>query len=311
MKNFSLIILANLVFTLNSIAQSPTDALMMEKNQLCIAATWQNDSWKEYWEGTLLRDNQNIGTLTRNVITPMLGYGFSQKLNLMIGLPYVTTKSSGGQLQGVSGFQDLSFFVKARLVEMKKSNNEFNLFTTAGISFPASNYHSDYLPYALGLGTTEYSIRGILKYQYKSKTYARAGFGYYHRTETEIERDFHYNNGPVYSNLMDVPSVTQYELAIGQWILKTKLQLELTLNNQTGLSGDDIRRQNSPQPTNKMNFTNGNFYVRYFPEFINGFSVFGSYYKTFAGRNVGQSQGLIAGFTYFIKTNCKSTSNKL
>lgn len=88
-------------------AQTPSDALMMEKNELCIALIYQNDKWDEYWEGTLLRDNQNIGVLTRNTFMPMLAYGVTKKFNIMTSLPYVETEASRGQMVGAlrtSGF---------------------------------------------------------------------------------------------------------------------------------------------------------------------------------------------------------------
>lgn len=308
--NLKLLITVLFITQIKLFSQSPTDALMMQKNQLCIAALYQNDSWNEYWEGTLLRDNQNIGTFRRNAISSMLAYGLSSKLSVILGLPYVSTKASGGQLVGTSSLQDLSLFIKANLYELKKSSGDFNAFVTGGLSFPATNYNADYLPFAVGLGATEYSLRAILKYEYKTNTYLRAGAGYYHRTEAEVERDFHYNDGPVYSNLMDVPSVYQYEVAIGQWFLNNGLQLELALNNQTGLSGDDIRRQNMPQPTNKMNFTNGNVYIRYFPRFVNGLSIMASIGQTFSGRNVGKSQGIMGGLTYQFYTCKKKNSTE-
>ena len=39
------------------IAQTDNDAIMMNKTQWCTGATYMNSQWKNYWEGTLKRNN--------------------------------------------------------------------------------------------------------------------------------------------------------------------------------------------------------------------------------------------------------------
>lgn len=62
-------------------AQSPTDAVMMEGKRICVAAMFNQDKWDEYWEGTLLRNNGNIGELTRNTYNLMAAVGITEKIN--------------------------------------------------------------------------------------------------------------------------------------------------------------------------------------------------------------------------------------
>ena len=49
--------------------------------------------------------------------TPMVVGGISDKLNLIVSLPYVKTAASGGQLAGVNGIQDLGVSLKAKVVD--------------------------------------------------------------------------------------------------------------------------------------------------------------------------------------------------
>lgn len=275
-------------------SQTPADALLMEKGELCIAAMYQNDSWNKYWEGSLLRDNKNIGTLSRSNYIPMLAYGLTKRINILATLPYVNTSASGGQMAGTSGFQDLGIFTKVKVID----KSAFQAFTAAGISFPISEYLSDYMPLNLGLGTTEISLRAILKYEYHSKIYFRGSAAYLHRTTTEAERDYYYQDGSIYSTTMNVPDVLSFDAALGCWLWDHDVQLEALVGTQIGQSGDDIRRQNMPQPTNKMDMKNVSGYIRYFPSFTQGFSVFGSVSQVFDGRNVGQSQTITGGITY-------------
>ena len=54
-------------------AQTPmiTDGMMTPKKDLGNGLFYGFDTWKNYWEGTLQRDNQNIGTLTTQAATWM------------------------------------------------------------------------------------------------------------------------------------------------------------------------------------------------------------------------------------------------
>ena len=97
-------------------AQTPSDAVMMPKGEICIAALYGNESWDEYWEGTLLRTNGNIGTFTKTSIMPMFALGLADRINVIAMLPWVHTKSSQGQLAGTSGFQDFGLFIKATAI---------------------------------------------------------------------------------------------------------------------------------------------------------------------------------------------------
>jgi hypothetical protein len=293
---FSLVIF--FLFTNLLKAQTPADALLMQKNELCIALMYQHDSWDKYWEGTLLRDNQNIGVLTRNTILPMLAYGITNKFNIIASLPYVTTEASGGQMVGASGLQDFSIFAKYAPYELKKESGSLSTFVTGGFSLPVTPYLSDYMPFSLGLGTQEFSLRGIAKYEHKTGIYLRGSYAYLHRTTTEAERDYYYADGSYYTTTMNVPNASNAEIALGGWLFNKSFQLEAGYVTQTSFSGDDIRRQNAGQPTNKMDMATINGRVRYFPSVLKGMSIMIGYTDVLSGRNVGKSTVISGGLTY-------------
>jgi hypothetical protein len=89
-------------------AQTPNDAIMMAKGDLCIGLFYERGQWDEYWEGDRLITNGNVGILTRTAINPMIALGLFNRVNFLVGVPYISTKSDGGQLTGVSGLQDLT-----------------------------------------------------------------------------------------------------------------------------------------------------------------------------------------------------------
>src|SRR4026207_2000328 len=77
---------------------------------------YARDSWSNYWEGGLKRDNENIGTVTTQSVTWMAAYGVTDRLSVMAALPYVWTHASQGPLHGMRGLQDVTFAAKYRLL---------------------------------------------------------------------------------------------------------------------------------------------------------------------------------------------------
>ncbi len=294
-----LLLLVTIFYVTNDLrSQTPSDALMMEKNEFCIALIYQQDTWDEYWEGTLLRSNQNIGVLTRNTVLPMFAYGVGTKFNILASLPYVKTKAKGGQMVGASGLQDFNIFAKYSPYEWKKESGTLSTFITGGFSLPVSSYLSDYMPFSLGLGTKEFSLRGIMNYQHNSGIYLRGSYAYLHRTTTEAERDYYYSDGSFYTTTMDVPNASNVELVLGGWLFNKKLQLESVYVSQTSLSGDDVRIQNAGQPTNKMEMSSIAGRIRFFPNGFKGTSIMAGYSDVLSGRNVGKSKIISIGVTY-------------
>ena len=50
-------------------AQTLTDGLMMPRKNLCTGFMYMHDSWTDYWQGELKRDNGNIGNITTQSLT--------------------------------------------------------------------------------------------------------------------------------------------------------------------------------------------------------------------------------------------------
>lgn len=284
-------------------AQTPSDDLMMKKRKICFAATYETGSWDEYWEGTRLRTNGNIGTFTRTATTPMIAYGITDKINFLAGVPYVTTEATGGQLAGVQGMQDLGLAVKAELLRKQLGPGKVSVFTTLGYSFPVSNYLSDYMPFSIGLKTREATGRAIVQYRLDMGLYARGTAAYLWRGQSRIERDAYYNDAHYYSEWMDVPNAVNYSGTLGMWLFKNSLKIEANYIAVHCLSGDDIRIYNAPQPTNKMSFDQVGMFAHYFfkGKLLKGFGIMAFYGDVIKGRNMGKAQSMGGGLNYQFK----------
>ncbi len=247
-----------------SFAQTPMDALMMPKGEICLAVVYEEANWDHYWEGTALRTNGNIGTFNRKMLMPMVVGGITDKINVIVSLPYVKTAATGGQMTGVEGIQDFGLSLKAQLVDKTLGPGQLMVFSNLSFSTPASNYLSDYMPFSLGFGANELGIRGIGHYELDKGPYVRGSLAYLHRGATEAERDYYYQDGSFYTSTMNVPDALQAQLAIGSWFLQKKLRVEATFNTIRCTSGDDIRSYNVPQPTNKVDFDQVGGFAQYY-----------------------------------------------
>lgn len=284
-------------------AQTPTDDLMMKKREICLAATYETGSWDEYWEGTRLRTNANIGTFTRTATMPMVAYGITNKINFLAGVPYITTKATGGQLVGDQGLQDLWLAVKAEIWRQQLGPGKASFFTNLGYSFPVSNYLSDYMPFSIGLKTREATFRSILQYRMDMGLYARGTIAYLWRGQSKVERDYYYNNGSYYSEWMDVPNALNYSGTLGMWFFNNALKIEAHYTAVHCLNGDDIRVYNAPQPTNKMSFDQIGMFAHYFfkGNTLKGLGLMAFYGNIISGRNMGKAQSIGAGLNYQFK----------
>ncbi len=274
-------------------AQMPHDVIYMPKSTACIAVSYSNSSWKEYWENTLKRENLNMGIHTTQSIMPMVAVGFTDKLNLIIAVPYVSTKTSAGNLMGQKGIQDLSGWLKYQLV---KKDIGISLHGVIGGSIPVGNYVPDFLPMSIGLKAKTATSRLIANYTHKSGMYLTAHTSYIVRSKIKVDRDAYQADNRVYnSNEVSVPNATDVAARLGYIKDGGRIQAEFFAEHFTCVGGDNIRRNDMPFPTNNMTSTSVGFYGKYQPKNI-GFNV--RIAKVVDGLNVGQSMGFSVGLLY-------------
>ncbi len=293
--------------------QTPTDAIMMNDGQICVAVIYSHDTWDEYWEGTLLRSNGNIGTLTRQTIMPMATLGLGDRINITAAVPWMKTEASGGYIEGVSGFQDWGLWIKGKALDLDAGPGNFTFHAAVGATGPLSDYLADYGPNSLGLGCLDVSFRGILQYKLDMGVYIRGQAGYHIRGNSSVERDYYYTTHSVYSDKVDMPDAITWGATLGTWMFDNSLKIEANYSGLNSLTGFDIRRQDAGFPSNKMIFTGIGGSIQYYVPGIQGFGFVASASHVLTGRNVGKSTAYSGGLTYFFpvwnKTAPESISN--
>lgn len=276
-------------------AQTEIDAIMMNKNQFCNGFIYAGSSWKDYWEGTLKRNNLNLGTVSTQSVMYMANYGITDNLNVMIGAPYVWTKATAGTLTGLSGVQDVSAFIKWKAINKSFGKHKLALFAVGGVSTPLSDYVKDFLPLSIGLGASTASARVIADYKYNHFVVTGSA-AFIRRSNITLDRNSYYDTQLRLTDEVNMPDAASYQLRTGY--RGKYLIAEALLTNFTTLGGFDITRNNMPFPSNRMNATMVGANIKYTLPKMTNLSLLGGFNYTLAGRNVGQATGFNAGAFY-------------
>lgn len=278
-------------------AQTEMDAIMMNKKQFCNGFVYDHSSWNQYWEGTFKRSNQNLGTVSTQAVMFMSNYGITDKLNVMATVPYVWTKASAGTLHGMKGVQDLSVYVKWKPVTKSFGKSKISLFAIGGFSTPLSHYKVDYLPLSLGLGSTNLTAKSMIDYQWKRFTVTTAA-AFIQRSNVKVDRDSYYDTQLHLTNEVRIPNAAQYQLRTGY--RGKYLIAEALLTKWVTLGGFDIRKNDMPFPSNRMNTTMAGVNVKYTLKNFTNLSLLAGGNHTLSGRNAGQSTSAYGGIFYVV-----------
>jgi hypothetical protein len=286
--------------------QIPTDGLLMPEGTLCTGFMYTYDQWSYYYEGTLRRDNGNMGTVTNNSVMWYGVYGLTSKINLMAALPYVQTKASAGTLHGMVGIQDLMLSAKYEAIDAVSGPGHFRLFGVVSFSTPLSDYSPDFLPMSIGLASTTATARVNVNYSLDEKgPYINTTAAYTLRSNVTLDRPAYYSDGVHYStNEVDMPNVFDYKIDVGYH--KGPLQVEASWIQMVTLGGGDIRRQDMPFASYRMNSSRVGGLVMYYLPWPKNFGVRGMVTQVVTGRNVGQSTSVMGGLLYTIYFKKKS-----
>lgn len=281
-------------------AQTINDGLMMPAKTVCTGFVYSHDQWKNYWEGDLKRENQNIGTLTTSSLTFMANYGIANKLNVIVMAPYVWTKASGGTLTQMEGVQDLSVALKYNFFRKEFGEDKFKTFGALTFSTPLSDYTPDLMPLSIGMASKTLSYRLTANYAFGMGLYVNASGAYTWRSNVTLDRPSYFTGGQIYfTDEVKMPNVFDYVVNVGYH--KGPLQVDANYMQMNTLGGADIRRQDMPFVSNRMNASKVGLFVMYYVAAPKGLAVRAGTMTTVAGRNVGQSTSFMAGLLYTIR----------
>ena len=279
-------------------AQTIDDGFLMSKGVLTAGVMYSHDSWDEYWEGSRKRSNDNIGTLTTQSVMLAGHYGLTDRLSVIVMMPYVWTHSSEGPLHGLQGFQDLTVAAKYRLLATPFTNRgTLSAFVGGAAGVPLTDYTPDFQPLSIGSASRRFSGRFTVAFESPQAWFISGSAAHTWRNKVTLDRQAYYTDGQLYlTDEVWMPRVLDYVLSAGY--RKGRLYVPVSFTEQRTLGGGDIRRQDMPFVSNRMNYTKVDAFVMYalnIPK-VPAMRLGGSH--TLGGRNVGQSTTLTGGFFY-------------
>ena len=265
------------------------------------------DAWKEYWEGTRKRSNDNIGTRTARSVTMVAGYGITSRLTALATLPYIHTHASQGVLHDMRGIQDLTVAAKFRLFSTGESSRGMaSAFMVASAAVPMSNYSPDFMPLSIGTAGKRAAARLTMDFAAPSHWFATGSAAYTFCANVRLDRTAYYTNGQLYlTNQVAMPNAMDYTLSAG--FSRGAWRIPVTIDRQVTLGGGDIRRQDMPFVSNRMNFSRvGGMVMAAMPKVRRISAAFGVSY-TVDGRNVGQATTMMGGLMYTLPFRGRQT----
>jgi hypothetical protein len=274
-------------------AQTIEDGQMVGPRQLLTGNVYTYDTWDEYWEGALKRTNGNIGRITTRSSTWWASYGLSERLNIIGQAPYIWTNASMGVLHGIQGLQDVTLSAKYRFLETRPGPNTVRAFAVLSGGMPMTDYNPELLPLSIGLKSRRLATRGTLNFENGPGWFANASAAYTLRSKVELDRPYFFTNDEfVMSADVDMPNTFDYVASAG--LMKPRLMLAGFFSQQRTLGGGDIRRQDMPFVSNRMNFSKAGA-MAMVPVVA---EVQASVAYTLDGRNVGKSTTFTGGLFY-------------
>jgi hypothetical protein len=270
----------------------------MPKRTLCTGFVYERDRWDEYWEGTLKRTNGNIGAIRTQRVTWMGNYGLTDRLNVIAMVPYVSTSASQGVLGGMSGFQDLTLAAKYNLLETPfTSRGRMRALVALSAALPLSDYTPDFQPLSIGSASKRLASRATLNFQAKQGWYLETSAAYTWRSKVTLDRSAYFTDGRLFlTDEVVMPDVFDYSVTAGY--LKGRLHVPIAFTQQSTLGGGDIRRQDMPFVSNRMNHTRLSVLAMYYLPKAKDLALRAAVGRTLSGRNVGQATSFTAGLLY-------------
>jgi hypothetical protein len=287
-------------------AQTVDDGIMIDAKSLFTGYVFSYDQWDEYWEGALKRENGNIGTLTTQTSAWFVNYGVTRRLNVMATLPYVGTRASQGVLQNMQGLQDIGLAAKYQLFSLSSPVGLIRTFAAGSAGLPMTDYTPDFYPLSIGSNSRRVSGRFTANVQTKPGWFANASTAYTWRADVTLDRPYYFTDGKLFlTSEVDMPNVFDYTLSGGY--LRRGLMATASYSQQRTLGGGDIRRQDMPFVSNRMNFDRIGGMVMWSLPKLRALSVQGAYAYTLRGRNVGQASTVTGGVMYTLPFHGRPT----
>lgn len=269
-------------------AQTPLSGFMQGKNGGNVAFSANHENYGEVYLVPEKIDGVPIfNSVTVNSFNIYASYGFSDKLDFIVNLPFVRTAGSANQdvlndlgfQNSREGAQDISAFLK---YEFAKKGN-LSLQGSFGITTPLGDYKVDE------------DLQSIIAIGNRANTFNAVALAHY-----KLSNGFFVTGQAGYSlRSTEVPDAVLSQLKLG-WA-KKRFYADAYIANQTSTSGVDILRPGFTGffPATQVNYTRVGANV--YAPLDGNFGINAGAGTTIGGRNLGKADFFSFGFVYNFK----------
>ncbi len=266
--------------TFEATAQNLTDGFTSDKGKGIVALSYSWERYDEFYFGDEIMDAPAPygGEITTQCITLYGAYGLTDRLDIIVNLPYINAMGDGNDEmvdQSVGGMQDLSLFLEWNPLEVQAGEGMFSFVGALGVSTPLSDYEADAV-LSIGNHATRLDGRLLMQYKTESGLFGNLQAGY----------SFRGNN---------VPNATLLGAKIG--FAAAKFYIDLWSDTQiSDPDAPDITPGEVPFNETRVNYTQVgvNLYYPISP----ALGISAGYGKYVSGRNVGKSDRVTGGVVY-------------
>jgi hypothetical protein len=139
-----------------------------------------------------------------------------------------------------------------------------------------------------------------LGYKASRGWFAEGSAAYTWRGNVTLDRASYYTNGHLYlSDQVAMPDVFDYTVRVGY--SRNGLEVPVSFSQQITRGGGDIRRQDAPFVSNRMDASKLDALVMYYLPKVKNLALRLDATYTVSGRNVGQATTLTGGLLYRIQ----------
>lgn len=280
---------ALLFFSAVLFAQSPVSGFMSGKGKGAVALSYGSESYDNVFLVPLeVKGVPVFNDVQTNSVSLYAAYGISDRIEVVAGLPYISSKGNGnadvldelGYDNTRSGLQDVSLFLKYNPLTVEVGEGSLSFQLAAGLKTPLGNYRADEgLQSIIAIGNRATSINGlaIAQWQAASGLFVSTQAGYSLRSG-------------------EVPNALLGEIKLGY--AGRGFYVDAWYAGQVSDGGVNILGEgfNGFFPATDVTFNRAGLNV-YVPV-AGGFGVSAGVSKYLSGRNVGESTGVSGGVVY-------------
>ena len=210
----------------------------------------------QYWEGTLKRTTATSARITTQSNAWVVPYGLTDRVSLFGSVPFVWTKRQPGRAAGTAGLA--GHHARRQIRFLERSSPRFGalraIAAASGLA-PTQQLHAR-LRAALDRHAEPAPSRArlTLNYQTDTRLYVNGSTSYTRRGDVTLDRPYYFTDDQLFlTRQVDMPNVVDYTVSVGY--LKHDLNTYVAFSQQTTQGGGDIRRQDMPFVSNRMNFS--------------------------------------------------------